>query len=366
MIRLFILYISLLFTSGLTAQLVEQPLPVATPEYTGLNAGMFNHLTQTLEDSSGAIGSFIVCHKGAIVYEHYFHGASANTVFNIKSITKSMVSAMAGIAYDKKLLPDLNKPVLAYFPEYAKDRHTVPGVLFPDWLASNDSIRKTLTLKHLLTMQPGFDWNDFGQLVNAYINSSDPVRFTLDLHFSDTPGTKFVYCSAAVSVFAAALAKAVKTDLLAFAKTNLFNPTGITVSRWDKDASGRYFGASEMFMTSRDLLRFGLLYLHNGKVGNKQILSPEWVKTSTGQQAVLDYWDVLPGADGYGYYWWRRKTNGHQAFIASGAGGQTITVIPDLDMVIVGTCFFNNQSKGRDELRRQHVIIDSLLKAQGE
>lgn len=271
-----------------------------------------------------------------------------------------MVSAMAGIAHQKGLLPDLNKPVLAYLPEYGKDRHTVPGVLFPEWLGENDAMRKKLTLKDLLTMQPGFDWNDFGQLVNAFINSSDPVRFALDLHFSDTPGTKFVYCSAATSVFAAALGKAVKNNLRSFAKTNLFDPAGITLQRWDKDASGRYFGASEMFMTARDLLRFGLIYLHNGKVGNKQILSNEWVKESTAAHATLNYWDVLPNANGYGYYWWRRTTNGHQAFIASGAGGQLIVVIPDLDMVIVATTLFIKESQGRNEIKRLHLFMDKL------
>ncbi|HEX6430233.1 MAG TPA: serine hydrolase [Niastella sp.] len=365
MIRLFILYITLLFCNSLSAQFVEQPLPALPPELAGYKAGFFDNFTKELEDSSGAVGSFIVWRQMGIIYEHYFHGATDSQVFNIKSITKSMVSAMAGIAHDKKLLPDLNRPVLTYFPEYAKDRHTVPGVLFPNWLASNDAFRKKLTLKHLLSMQPGFDWNDFGQLVNAYINSSDPVRFTLDLHFSDTPGTKFVYCSPAVSVFSAALTKAVKTDLRAFAKTNLFDPTGITLHRWDKDATGRYFGASEMYMTARDLLRFGLLYFHNGKVDNKQVISTEWIKASTEQQAVLNYWDIMPNANGYGYYWWRRKTNGYQAFIASGAGGQLIAVVPDLEMVIVATTFFNEHNRGREEIRCLHSFIDKVTKTAG-
>jgi CubicO group peptidase (beta-lactamase class C family) len=360
MLRLIILFIGIFFYNSLSAQLVQQPLANLSVESAGYKAGFFDGFTKELEDSSGAVGSFIVWQKSGIVYEHYFHSATDSQVFNIKSITKSVVSALAGIAHDKKLLPDLNRPVLTYFPEYAKDRHTVPGVLFPGWLASNDAMRKKLTLSNLLSMQPGFDWNDFGQLVNAYINSSDPVRFTLDLNFSDTPGTKFIYCSAAVSVFSAALAKAVKTDLRVFAKTNLFDPTGITLHRWDKDATGRYFGASEMYMTARDLLRFGLLYLHNGKVGNKQILSSEWVNESTAPHATLNYWDIMPNANGYGYYWWRRKTNGHQAFIASGAGGQLIAVIPDLEMVIVATTFFNERNRGREEIRCLHSFIDKV------
>jgi CubicO group peptidase (beta-lactamase class C family) len=75
---------------------------------------------------------------------------------------------------------------------------------------------------------------------------------------------------------------------------------------------------------------------------------------------VLNYWDILPNANGYGYYWWRRTTNGHQAYIASGAGGQLIVVIPDLDMVIIATTLFNKDSQGRNELKRLHLFIDKI------
>jgi CubicO group peptidase (beta-lactamase class C family) len=169
-----------------------------------------------------------------------------------------------------------------------------------------------------------------------------------------------VYCSAATSIVAAALTKAVGTDLLSFGKTNLFDPAGISLPTWDVDPTGRYVGCSEMYMKPRDLLRFGLLYLHKGKVGNKQIIPQAWIEASTAQQARLDYWDILPNANGYGYFWWRRTTNGHQTFFASGACGQLIVVVPDLDMVIVATNFLNQYNRGRDELRKLHVLIDKL------
>jgi CubicO group peptidase (beta-lactamase class C family) len=357
------LFFILFFNLCVSAQPVRNALPVANPESAGFSTSFFTDLDKELADSIPCLGSFIVWSHNAIVYEGYFHEASAASSFNIKSITKSMVSAMAGIAKAKNLLPDLNKPVLSFFPEYKQSKPVSGTVWFSDDKAWNDRIRHQLTLKHLLTMQPGFDWNDYGQLVFAFINSSDPVRFTLELGFADTPGTKFVYCSAATSVFSAALAKAVRTDLKLFAKTNLFDPAGITLQRWDVDPVGRYVGCSEMFMTPRDLLRFGLIYLHEGKVGNKQVLTKEWVKESTEKQATLDYWDVIPNANGYGYYWWRRITNGHQAYIASGAGGQLIAVIPDLDMVVVATCFFNDKNRGREEIKRLQLFLDKVTNA---
>ncbi|WP_232065308.1 serine hydrolase domain-containing protein [Rhodocytophaga rosea] len=223
-----------------------------------------------------------------------------------------------------------------------------------------DSLRARLTLKNLLTMQPGWEWNDFGPVVNIFINAADPVRFTMDLPFATTPGTQWVYCSAATSVFSAALQKAVKMDLRSFGDKYLFAPAGMKLSAWYKDPAGHWVGASEMHMTSRDLLRFALLYLHHGKVGTKQLLPVSWVKESLSQQAVLDFWDILPGANGYGYYWWRRITNGHQAYIASGAMGQIITIIPDLDMVVVANCLLNGDNRGREEILRIHQFVNQI------
>jgi CubicO group peptidase (beta-lactamase class C family) len=184
----------------------------------------------------------------------------------------------------------------------------------------------------------------------------------MDIPFAELPGTRFVYCSAATSLFSAALSKCIKTDLKSFATTYLFEPAGMTLAGWDKDPAGRYVGASEMYMTSRSLLRFGTIYLNKGKINGKQIISENWINESTREQAVLNYWDILPNANGYGYYWWRRKTNGHQAWIASGAGGQIITVIPELHIVVVANCFLNEHNRGREEIARIHAFVDEVIK----
>lgn len=364
MIRLTSLVIVLLLFNFSFAQFVPQPLKTYSPDSAGYKPVFFDAFTKELEDSSKALGAFIVWRKQGVVYEHYFHGASPESWFNIKSITKSVVSALTGIALEKKLIPDVNTPVMKFFPEYGKSRSvsTKGYVYYADGMAYNDSVRKTLTFRHLLTMQPGFDWNDYGQLVSAWIFSSDPVKFALDLPFSDTPGTKFVYCSPATSLVAAAVAKAVHTDLRSFAQKNLFDPAGITIQRWDVDPLGRYMGASESYLTAKDMMRFGLLYLHKGKVGNKQIVPQAWVEASTVEQARLDYWDILPNANGYGYFWWRRKTNGHQTFFASGACGQLIVVVPDLEMVIIAGTRLDKPHRNREELRMLHLMIDKLTK----
>jgi hypothetical protein len=364
MIRLATLIISLFSFNISIAQFLPQPLKNFSPDSAGFKPGFFDAFTKELQDSSKALGAFIVWRQKGIVYEHYFNGGEPGSWYNIKSITKSIVSALTGIALEKKLIPDINTPVVKFLPEYGKPRSVSKKgpVSFAEWLAYNDSVRSTLTFKHLLTMQHGFEWNDFGPVVGAYLNSSDPIKFTMDLPFSDTPGTKFVYCTPATSVVAAALAKAVRTDVRTFAQKNLFDPAGITLKRWDVDPMGREMGGSEMYLTASDLIRFGLLYLHKGQAGNKQIVPHAWVEASTAQQARLDYWDILPNANGYGYFWWRRKTNGHQTFFASGACGQLIVVVPDLEMVIVAGTLLNRPHRNREELRMLHLMIDKLTK----
>jgi CubicO group peptidase (beta-lactamase class C family) len=364
MIRISTILIALLLFNSSFAQFVPQPLKNYAADSAGFKPAFLDAFTKELTDSSKALGAFIVWRKKGIVYEHYFNGANGLSWFKVKSVTKSVVSALTGIAIEKKLIPGVNTPVMKFFPEYNKQRSKSPNgpVWFAEYKAYNDSVRNILTLRHLLTMQPGFQWNDFGPMVGALINASDPVKFALELEFTDTPGTKFVYCTPATSIVSAALGKAAHTDIKSFAQKNLFDPAGITSRRWDVDPMGRHVGGSESYLTAPDMMRFGLLYLHKGKVGNKQIIPQAWVEASTAEQATLDYWDILPNANGYGYFWWRRTTNGHQTFFASGAIGQLIVVVPDLDMVIVAGTRLDRPHRNREELRMLHIMIDKLTK----
>jgi len=358
--RAWLSIITLTFFTNIHAQNNSSDLLLKEPSTAGFTGLFFNRLSKQLNDSISCLGSFLVWRNGGLVYEKYFHDADSTTEFDIKSVTKSVVSALAGIAQAKGLLPDLNTPVVQFFPEFAQPRDKPSTVWFADEKTWQDSIRSTLTLYDLLTMQHGWEWSDFGAAVNIFINAADPIRFTFDIPFADTPGTRFIYSSAAASLFGAALEKSVHTNLKDFAETNLLQPTGMHCTRWDTDPEGRFLGASEMYLTARDMMRFGLLYLHKGGNGSAQVIPADWVAASVAQHAVLDYWDVLPNANGYGYYWWRRTTHGHQAHIASGAGGQIITVIPDLDMVVVATCLLNQYNRGRSEIKRIHDFVDAI------
>ncbi|UKB85324.1 beta-lactamase family protein [Chryseobacterium sp. MEBOG06] len=318
--------------------------------------------TKEINDSIPSLGSFIVSQNDMILYEQYFHGANKETVFSVKSVTKSIVSVLAGIAKDKNLLPNLNTPVLKILPEYNISRSRFKNISNIEGKVLHDSIRNTLTLKNLMTMQGGFDWVENSKISMDMSFSYDPVRFVLELPFEEYPGTVFNYNSGETHVFGAALSRIIKTNLKQFATENLFRPLKINTIRWDTDSMDRNIAGSELFMKTNDMLKFGSMILNNGKSGGKQIVSQKWIQESTSEHVKLDSWDVMPDANGYGYYWWRRKTNGHQAFVATGYGGQLICVIPDLKMVIVTTCFLNDKNKGRADIKRLHYFIDKITK----
>lgn len=322
----------------------------------------FEEFTKNINDSIPSIGSFIVSKSNKIIYEQYFNGANKETIFNVKSVTKSITSILTGIAKDKGLLPNLNTTVLKILPEYDIPRNNFKNISNIEGKVTNDSIRKKVTLRHLMTMQGGFDYTENSQISRAMGFSSDPVKFILDLPFEEYPGDKFNYRTGETYVFGAALSRLVHSSLKDFADINLFNPLSLKIEKWDTDVLNRNLAGSELFMKPSDMLKFGTLILNKGKINNKQIVPEKWIEESTAEQVKLDNWDVLPNANGYGYYWWRRKTNGYQAFVAVGYGGQMICTIPDLKMVIVTTCFLGDKNRGRIELKKLHGFIDEITK----
>jgi CubicO group peptidase (beta-lactamase class C family) len=309
------------------------------------NKKEINAITNEANDSIPSLGSVLVWKDNTLISENYFHKANSETQFNVKSVTKSIVSALTGIAKDRGLLPDLNARVISILPEY--DTNTSAN-------------KKKLSLRDLLTMQTGIIWDDNDPPANK--NKLDYLQLYLNSPFDSKPGTKFRYSTPASHLMGVAVSQCIKANLKTFADSVLFAPVGVIVKEWPSDKLGHTFGGSELQLKANDLLKFGLLYLNEGKVNDKQIISSSWIKESTGEQVVLNEWDVLPGANGYGYFWWRRKTNGHQAYVASGYGGQLICVIPDLKMVIVTTCFVNDKNRGRSEIKRLHGFIDRIVK----
>ena len=328
-----------------------------------LNRNSVTVILEAAKDSIPSLGSFIISHKNKIVFENYFNGADKETSFDTKSVTKSITSAFVGILIDNGLMPDLNTPILSILPEYKSSISKHNNIWYPDFVKAQDSLRELLTITHLLTMQTGFSWDDNNPLIHrAFQCSSNPTQFMMDLPFDEIPGTTFKYCTGACQLISAILNKTTNKNLKFHVDSLLFKPLGIYIYSWPEDPQGNLAGGSTLNMKPIDMLKFGLLYLNNGNYNGRQIVSEKWVKESTSAKVELNEWDVLPNANGYGYYWWRRKIVNHQAYVASGYGGQLICVIPDLELVIVTTCFINDKNRGRSEIKRLHFFIDKIAK----
>ena len=269
--------------------------------------------------------SLLIVRNGYLVREEYFHGHNPKTTSNIMSVSKSFISALVGIALREGFIDSLEQKVLDFFPENNR-----PGL---------DPRKQDITVRHLLQMRAGFDSaiEDYDVNWRNWVNSQDWVKYIIEWPLSYNPGTHFSYITAETHLLAVILAKATGMNALAFAKSFLFEPLQISISKWEKDPKGFYTGGMNMYITPRNLARFGELYLQLGEVDGQQIIPEAWVRASH------TYWSTLsnPWGDldqiGYGYQWWLGKIRQKQVYMALGYGGQFILIFPEYDMIVVAT-----------------------------
>ncbi len=264
--------------------------------------------------------SLLIVRHGELVYEKYFFSFNKpERRVPIYSITKSFLSALTGIAMDQGLLDSLDHKVIEYFPEY----------FYPN----TDPRMSRVTLRDLLTMSAGFIWQEDGEIEERWMESGNLVEAAINLKFQDAPGSGFNYSSAHTQLLSAMLTKITGEPLREYAQRNLFSPLGIPAKNWGwaADDQGYYLGGWGMNLRPRDVARFGYLYLNDGYWDGEQVVAKEWVRQSTSTQI-----QVGPGMD-YGYLWWVHPGKEPSIFEAIGYGGQSLYIIPELDMVVVVT-----------------------------
>lgn len=264
--------------------------------------------------------SLLIIRHGELVYEKYFRSIQKpDRTANIRSVTKSVLSALVGIALDQGVLDSLDHKVIEYFPEY----------VHPE----TDPRLAQVTLHHLLTMSSGFEWAEHSPIQTRWMNSSNWVEAAINLRFVEQPGTGFTYCTANTQLLSAVLTKVTGEPLRDYAQRNLFTPLGIPANRWSwgVDDHGYAIGGFAMNLRTRDMARIGYLYLNQGYWDGQQIISPEWIQESTRSHLHAGW-----GPD-YGYLWWVHPRSDLPSFEAAGSGGQTIYVVPGLDLVVVIT-----------------------------
>jgi CubicO group peptidase (beta-lactamase class C family) len=273
--------------------------------------------------------SFLVSQGGTLVTEHYFNGTKPTRPANIKSASKSIISALVGIAIDRGLIAGVDEPIAKFFP----------GAL------AGDPRKQLITVEDLLTMRSGLE-STSSQNYGAWVLSRNWVQHALSRPLVTEPGITMQYSTGNTHLLSAILTRVARTSTWQFAQQTLAAPLGFTLAAWPQDPQGVFFGGNDMLMTPRQMLAFGELYLRKGRVGNRQLLPAAWVTESFVPRARSPRSEQL-----YGYGWWIRELAGYQAYFAWGFGGQYIFVVPDLDLVVVTT-----SSAAVGEERRGHRV----------
>ncbi len=310
-----------------------------------------------LQDTFPNIHSLLIAKDNKLIYENYFSGEdenwgsnegyvthSINDLHDIRSISKSVVAACIDIAIQQQKIKSINDPVFNYLPDYA---------------ACKTVRNETITIKDLLTMSSGIQWNEsvpHGTSANNETQmerSIDPVEYVLRQPMDTVPGKVWNYNSGGVQVLAEIIRHVSGKNIDLFAAKHFFAPLGITAYKWTYSSNTAIWfhlnklfskrrkfpaAASGLRLTSRDLLKFGLLYLNDGRWNGKQILSENRVAETLKTQILRE---PNPSENGYSYLFWTQTDTINNKplhfIVAKGLGGQRIFISKELNLIVVIT-----------------------------
>lgn len=285
--------------------------------------------------------SLLISVHGQLVFERYYRGARADRPANIKSASKSVISALVGIALDRGLIKGVSQPLRDYFP----------GV----WTRPDDEAKRAITIEHLLMMQSGLE-STSSRNYGAWVRSANWVTHALSRPLIRPPGTEMDYSTGNSHLLSAILQKASGATTRDFAQQFLAGPLGFTLSDWPRDPQGVYFGGNDMLMTPRQMVAFGELYLRNGQAKTQRVVSADWVRASLIPRGQSRWNDRE-----YGYGWWICELGGRPTFYAWGYGGQFIFVVPSLELVVVTTSASTVASERREHLEGIYDLVSRLI-----
>jgi CubicO group peptidase (beta-lactamase class C family) len=295
----------------------------------------------------------VVYKDGVSVYEKYFNGYTAGNAVHICSVTKSVFSALIGIAAGKGYISGVNQHVLDFFPDYT----VKPG----------ERTIQNITIEHLLTMTAPYKYET--EPYEKFFKSPNPVYDALDLLGGERPIGKFNYSAVGgTHILSGILAKAVGQSVFDFASENLFSPLGITVPRsvilhseeehlafmndknsrgWIADPQGFNTASWGLFLTPSEMAELGLLYLNGGVRNGRQQVPAEWIAESTREHSHCSEWGMS-----YGYLWW---LTGKGCYAALGDGGNVIYVNPEKKMVTAIASLLVPEPKDRLKLIKEYI-----------
>ncbi|MDH3443148.1 MAG: beta-lactamase family protein [Deltaproteobacteria bacterium] len=282
--------------------------------------------------------SLLISIDGELVEERYFNGTGPSKWENIKSVSKSIISTLVGIALDRGYLQNVRDPIGKYFPQYLG--------------SADDAAKRDITIEDLLTMRAGLETTS-NRNYGRWVRSSNWIRHALNRPMVEAPGGRMIYSTGNSHLLSAILTKSSGMSTFEFARRYLADPAEIPIRPWTRDPQGIFLGGNEMHLTTRGMVKFGELYVNGGRLGNKRIVSETWIEASLKPRTVSRW----SGRE-YGYGWWIDRLAGRQSYFAWGHSGQFIFTLPDLKMVVVTT---SASSSERGERREQRQAIYDLM-----
>jgi len=293
--------------------------------------------------------AFLLIQNDSICYEQYWDHYDTNSISNSFSVAKSIVSTLTGIAVDEGKIKSIDDPVYQYL----------------DWFNTEKS--KSLTIRHLLTMSAGLNWDEaysnlFSITTKAYYGN-DLVKIMRSLKVKHEPGKVFNYQSGCTLLLGMIIEKATGKKLSDYASEKLWKPLGAEfTAQWSLDhINGDEKSFCCFYSSARDFARLGQLYLNGGKWNGQQIISEKWVTdATTPAPGLVD--DKGKTNACYGYQWWILNHNGHRLFYARGIQGQYLAVIPDLKIVMVRLGKERGDKRPDNHLTDFVTYVDEVIK----
>ena len=296
-------------------------------------------------DSLAPLRTVLVARDGVLLAERGYHGASTTRPANIKSASKTVISALVGIAIERGLLEGVDQPV---------------APLLADRLPRDPDPRlATVTIGHLLSMQAGLQ-STSGRGYGRWVSQRDWVRAALAQPFVDDPGGGMIYSTGSTHLLSAVLARVGGKPVRTLASEWLGPQAGFAIASWDTDPQGLHFGGNQMAMTPRSLLAFGELYRNHGRsTGGAQVLPATWIARSWMPRTRSVY-----TGDGYGYGWFARRIADHDVRFAWGHGGQMLYIVPSLGLTVAMTSDERTGVAGSGHLAHLHALMGRIIVTQ--
>ncbi len=331
---------------------------VSTPAAQNMNKTRLDEMSTYIEKEGFAIDNILIVRNGYIVFEQYLNPEyNQSTLHPIFSCTKSVLSALIGIAIDKGYIESVDQKILDFFPNQT--------------FANPDPRKENITIKNLLTMTSGLDWHELdvsyydpNNSYNKLVTSTSWVQYVLDRPMAADPGETWNYNTGDFHLLSALLQNATGLPTEDFAIDSLAAPMGVTDLFWPTDPQGISFGGSRLELAPRSMAKFGFLYLNNGTWDSQQLISKDWVVSSTSSYSSVD------ATTDYCHGWWRKPDL--NTYYALGYAGQLIYVVPQYDLVVVFTSFdearwpyndlliqyvFSSLQKGADPLFNKYIFV---------